>query len=387
MTTSERTRLVQHFCIREELATYDPYDIWKTAIGVRVKRLFNHRRPFGLLPAAALTVLDTFLNNRRRLCYAPQEYPVVRALAALSLLNLYRRTPQADLIVAAVVHLNWLAAHSCSGYSGPCWGLDFEYPVSRTVEYDSNTPLSTMTPYALEAFVRYAALTGDERFDNVIRGVFRFLECDLHIMKESDEYLATSYAARRDRIVVNAVSYTMYSYAMLLPYLTGEKRTAAEAKLQKLYAYVCSTQRRDGSWFYSPEGKSFIDCFHSCIVLKNIVKTAALVKLENWERIVSRGYSFLFDHMLDQKLYLFRRFAISNKPSIIKFDLYDNAEMLTLAILLDDRSLIEKLRLSIEQHFVVGHDIYSQIDIFGTRRNRNTLRWAVMPLMYAVSQI
>jgi hypothetical protein len=332
-------------------------------------------------------VLDTFLNNRRRLCYTAQEYPIVRAIAALSLLNLYRRTPQGDLLDAIVLHLNWLVAHTCTGYSGPCWGLDFEYPVSTTVEYDSNTPLSTITPYALEAFVRYAVLTDDGRFDNVIRGVFRFLEGDLCIMNESDKYLATSYAARRDRIVVNAVSYTMYSYAMLLPYLAGEERSAAEAKLKKLYAYVINAQRVDGSWFYSPESKSFIDCFHSCIILKNIAKTAALVKLENWERIVSRGYSYLLDHMLDPKLFLFQRFSISNKLSIVKFDLYDNAEMLNLGILLDDRPLVEKLRMSIEQHFVVGRDIYSQIDIFGIRRNRNTLRWAVMPFLYAASQM
>ena len=387
MPACDHDDLVRRFCIRPTLMTYDPYDIWKTWIGVRAKRLFNHRRSIGLLPAAALTVLDTFLNNRRRLFYTPQEYPVVRALAALSLLNLYCRTPEADLLDVIVPHLNWLVAHTCSGYSGPCWGLDFEYPVSRTVEYDSNTPLSTMTPYALEAFVRYAALAGDPRFNNVIRGIFRFLECDLCVMDESDEYLATSYASRRDRIVVNAVSYTMYSYALLLPYLAVEERSAAEAKIHKLYAFVRYAQRPDGSWFYSPEGNSFIDCFHSCIILKNIAKTAALVKLGNWERIVSKGYSYLLEHMLDRKLFLFRRFAISNKPSVIRFDLYDNAEMLNLGILLDDRSLIERLLMSIQQHFVVGRDIYSQIDIFGFRRNRNTLRWAVMPLMYAVSQL
>jgi hypothetical protein len=39
--------------------------------------------------------------------------------------------------------------------------------------------------------------------------------------------------------------------------------------------------------------------------------------------------------------------------------------------------LVEKLRMSIEQHFVVGHDIYFQVDTFGIRRNRNTIRYKV----------
>lgn len=379
--------LIRWFCVRETAVTYDPYDIWKTAIGVRVKRLFNHRRSVGLLPAAMLTVFDTVFNNSLRLGYSPQEYPIVRALAALSLMNLYRKTSAPDLLDAASQHLNWLADHTCNGYSGPCWGLNFEYPVNRTVEYSSNTPLSTMTPYVLEAFVRYTEVSGDRRFVDLIRGIFRFLEVDLCVMQETDSSLATSYATLRDRIVVNAVSYTMWSYAMLLPYLTEEQRCRASVKVKKLYVYVSNTQNADGSWFYSPEGASFIDCFHSCIVMKNIVKAASLVKLAGWEAVVARGYEYVLRYMFDEKEKLFRRFAISNKPGIVKFDLYDNAEMLSLAILCHDRGLIERLRVSIAEHFVVGHQVYSQIDVFGVRRNRDTLRWAVMPLMYALSQL
>ena len=36
----------------------------------------------GLGPAAILTVFDTFVNNRMRIGYRRQEYPIVRATAA-----------------------------------------------------------------------------------------------------------------------------------------------------------------------------------------------------------------------------------------------------------------------------------------------------------------
>jgi hypothetical protein len=90
--------------------------------------------------------------------------------------------------------------------------------------------------------------------------------------------------------------------------------------------------------------------------------------------------------MLDTRHFLFKRFSVKNKPSIVKFDLYDNAEMLNLALLLGDRCVADKLIASIDRNFRAGTDIYSQIDLFGVRRSRNTLRWAVMPYLYALSQ-
>ncbi len=86
-----------------------------------------------------------------------------------------------------------------------------------------------------------------------------------------------------------------------------------------------------------------------------------------------------------EKVGLFKRFSKSNKPSIVKFDLYDNAEMLNLAILMGDGSMVGELRKAIEKNFCVGEDIYSQIDIMGKKRNKNMLRWAVMPYLYALS--
>ena len=51
----DRLQLVERFCAREDLTTYDPYDIWKTPAGFAAKELirwnkegrpvhiFNHR--------------------------------------------------------------------------------------------------------------------------------------------------------------------------------------------------------------------------------------------------------------------------------------------------------------------------------------------------------
>jgi hypothetical protein len=303
------------------------------------------------------------------------------------LLNLYRRHREACLLGYAKEHLTWLAENSCEGFHGHCWGLGWRYPVGRGLVYDENAPYSTVTPYALEAFLRYSALSGDDRFNELIEGIFWFFEEDIQILEETDEHLVTSYGARRDRIAYNAISYSMYSYALLLEYIPKERVERTLVKIRKMYCYIRHHQAKDGSWLYSPEGTSFIDCFHSCFILKNTWKTNSIVSLPRSEEVIRKGYDYLKSRLYDVRTGLFRRFSVRNKPGVVRYDLYDNAEMLNLAILVGDGPLIASLADSIEKTFCAGSDIYSQIDVLGIRRCRNTLRWAVMPYLYALSEL
>jgi hypothetical protein len=378
---------IEQFCLRDDLSTYDPYDIWKTPAGFRVKRFYNSHPRLGLLPAAGLTLFDTVINNRSRWFYRKAEYPIVRAQAALALLNLYESSGTEAYARQAFTHLQWLAEHRCAGYRGCCWGLGFANSITRDILYQAGTPYTTMTPYPLEAMVRYRGLTGDSSLDSTIAGVRRFFDEDVFVMHEDAETMATSYAPFRDRIVTNAVSYAMFSYTLLLDFAPVTERLELRTRIRKLYEFVRRQQRADGSWLYSPQGSSFVDCFHSCIILKNLIKTARCVALDGAAAVIESGWSYLKRTLFDSREMLFRRFSIANKPGFVRFDLYDNAEALNLAILSGERDFAARIAASIERHFVRPDGIYSQIDRFGWLRNRNTLRWAVMPFLCAASSL
>lgn len=377
---------IEQYCDRSDLSTADPYDVWKTRPGFAVKGLFVRNRLTGLIPAAAIALFDTFINNRLRLFYRAQEYPIVRAMAAMAMLNLYGTGGPDRCLVAARRHLRWLAENPCTGYHGRGWGVGFAYWAGPGLVYDGNTPFTTVTPYVLEAFVAYGRATGDTQFDDCIRGVYQFLEKDVRVLAGTDEALATSYGPMRDRIVNNAISYTAYSYCLLLPYIPQADRGAVLDKVRRLYAFIRAGQRPDGSWLYSPQGRGFIDCFHSCIVLKNLVKAARYVPLSGCGWVVMRGRQYLKDNFLDQRRGLVKRFSLRHAPSLVKFDLYDNAEMMNLAILTGDRDLAVRLARSIRRWFCRRDAIYSQIDLLGIRRNKGMLRWAVMPYLLALSE-
>jgi hypothetical protein len=383
---SEINKVIERFCCKDDLSTFDPYDIWKTWYGLPAKKLYNMNNVVGLLPAAVLTLFDTYFNNNLRKSYVKQEYAIVRALAALALLNLYKSQGSVCYLNYIEKHIQWLADNPCIGHVYS-WGLGFTHAVSEDVIYDSNTPFTTITVYALEAFVEYIHITGRSDYLHIVNGVYDFFENSIKIMDETDDCLATSYGPLRDRVVINALSYTMFSYALLLQYIPDENKHKAMVKIQKLYNYIRNNQNENGAWFYSPQGNSFIDCFHSCIVLKNLIKTNLLLTLPNCSTIVEKGYAYLKNNFFDKKTHLFRRFSIANKPSLIRYDLYDNAEILNLAYLHNDLDLYYSLSASIKAYFCKGADIYSQIVEPGILRNKNMLRWAVMPYLHALSQL
>jgi len=383
--TNVADAMIRRFCMREGLSTYDPFDVWKTPLGFRVKDLCNTHRRLGFVPAGVLTVLDATVNNRARWFYRRQEFAIVRAWAALILLHTYRQTADPEYLTFARRHLEWLVEHSCEGYSGACWGLGFRYAVDAGLVYDANTPLSTMTPYAIEAFIAYTEVTEDRQFESTIRSTYRFFDEDIEVIEETEDYLVTSYAPMRDRRVVNAVSYVLYTYTLLLPYLDAHDQQTVRAKIPKLYAFVQREQREDGSWPYSPDGRSFIDCFHSCIVVKNLIKAARRHPLPGSQEMIDKGYRYIKDNFFVAEAGLFKRFTLTYTPALVRFDLYDNAEMLNLAKLMGDHKLSHALATAIQDRFVHRGDVFSQIDRWGFRRNKNMLRWAVLPYLYALS--
>lgn len=380
-------KIVEYFTAKENLSSYDPYDIWKTKIGIEIRRVFYKNKYLGLIPAALLSLFDYYLNNKARLFYKKQEFPITRAQAALALCNLYKEKEEKKYLEYAKKHIDWLLENYSKGYSGYCWGLNFTWVYSSESVYDSNIPFSTHTPYPLEALITYYQLTGDKDVLEPIKSVFHFLENDLQIMIEREDILVISYGAEKDRIVTNANSYVMYMYAMLLPFFP-DKKEYIENKIEKIYHFLISVQNDNGSLFYAPyDDNSFIDCFHSCFVLKNIYKTNQLFALNSASLIVQKGYDYILNNFLDTDHFLFKRFAISNKPSLVKFDLYDNAEMLNLANVLEDEVTVHKLEKAINDSFIKKNVIYSTVDIFGWQRNANHLRWAVMPYLYALSNV
>ena len=378
---------IEHI-LGQDLVTYDPYDLWRTNVGIWLKKTYYRNGKIAFPIVAPFSILDTYAPKLIRIFLKLREYPMVRAFAALSALNLYEITADKKYIEFAEQSIKWLINNKCSGYHGASWGINIPW-MTKTGFLPASTPFVTNTPYCVEALLKYSDITKDKQSLQVALSSLGFLEKDLNVLFDEPDKLALSYGpGYGKRIVINANSYAMMMYAIFAGRLS-DKRTILLEKAARIFNFIKSRQNSDGSWFYyDDEGKgNFIDCFHSCFILKNLIKFGKFAGVDV-SLIVNKGLEYILNNFLDSKYFMARRFSISSDPSLVKFDLYDQAELLNILLMTNRNDLAEKLHDSIVKNFYIpskGTFGY-QIDIFGRLNKMTYLRWAVMPTVFVLSE-
>jgi len=355
---------------------------------LKAKELYYSKGVIAIPLVAPLAVLNQYAPRFLRFFLKPQEFPIVRAFAVLSALNLYEAIKDKEYLEIAGESVRWLIANKLEGYHGACWGLNMPW-MTKTGYCSSLTPNITSTPYCFEALMRYHDFTDDLSAYDTALSSLGFLENDIKVLYEDNMQMAISYGpVMSDNIVINASSYAMMMYSVLGT-LNPENRDKMFAKAKKLRAFILDNQNSDGSWWYYSkiEKGNFIDCFHSCIVLKNLIKSQKNLGL-NDHCHVDLGLDYLIKNHLDRKLYLAKRFSVSSNPSVVKYDLYDQAELMNIFLLCNKLDDAKKIHDSIIKHFYMPQKgtFGSEILLMGKLNKMKYLRWAVMPSIYVISE-
>ena len=372
------------------LETFDPYDLWSTQIGVNVRKRFYRGRLSGKIGAVSLGLLDWLTPHAsRRITQAQtRRYPIVIAHEVLRLQQLHQLD---ENTAQQLLQQLMAAATDLSGKTGWSWGLGFSW-MSKNGLYPDNIPFVTHTPYAMEALLiltEFTSLADTAR--EMFLSTWDFLQ-SLKVMYEDDSQLALSYApVDEPRIVINANSYAAYAYAMHAVHGAQENREAAILKVNKLLQWVTCQQHENGSWDYYADSDpgNFIDCFHSCFVVKNLLKTQQLLPetstLSNPS--IHAGWAFIQDQLYDSKMGLCRRFIKKNIRDPYVWDLYDQAEYLNLLIKFGETDQAQQFAKRVIKHFAKGNDWYCKVDILGRQWGKNFQRWGIAPFHLAHSHL
>ena len=365
--------------------SFDPYDLWRTSLGVRSRRKFYKGKLLGKLGAASLAVADWLAPQLSRSLLGAQKrpYPI---LSALNILRLACEGVKIDCRAA----LEDLRAQQ-SKTKFVAWGLGFPW-MSKNGLYGPETPFVTHTPYVMEALL---VLAKNEmcraQAMAMFHGTWDFLQ-SLKVMYEGEDALALSYAPVDElRIVVNANSYAAFAYALHAMHGRENIREEARKKATRLVRWVVRQQGKEGEWFYyaDREPGNFIDCFHSCFVVKNLIKTRNL--LPETRKIVDgaieRGWHYIRTRFYDPRKGFVRRFTVRAHRDPFRWDLYDQAEFLGLLVDFGELKWAKEFAERVEKRFRKGDDWYCRIDIFGRRWGKNFLRWGIAPFWYHLARL
>ena len=219
-----------------------------------------------------------------------------------------------------------------------------------------------------------------------MESIGRFVFARIPAVEMSPGVKASAYSPIDARRVVNASAYRGFLLAV-----AGTRFEHPEWvwEARAMLAFVLESQREDGSWLYAMDGKDkFVDNFHTCFVLKNLVKADRVLQDSAIRDAITRGYAFYKAFLLDS-VGLPRPFARTQRPTLLRRDLYDYAEGINLALLLRDddadaRSIAGRLVGDLLADWVMpdGHFVTRQT-VFG----RNTVpyhRWAQAQMFHAL---
>jgi hypothetical protein len=369
--------------------SYDPYDLWGTRYGLEARRLYYAKHPLGLPMIAPLLLAEILVPSLRRVFVEPESFATSDGQLVLAFLNLYGSFGDERYLGKARQLADRILSYSIRGYSGLCWGYPFNWQHQRGM-WAKDIPYITCTPYCYEAFAALVETTGEESYAEVARSIAKFVFVDLRDTETAAGAAAASYSPKDDSVVVNASAYRAW-----VLFDAAERFGKAQylAKAERNLAFILQSQRDDGSWFYAmDEYGQFIDHFHTCFVLKNLVKINRLLKRVEIEGAIEAGYQFYARALFDAEG-LPRSFAIKPRTGIVRLEMYDFAEAITLGTLL--RAQIPEayehaLRLAAvlcqEYQLRDGHFV-TRVYRGGIRHTFPFLRWPQAQLFLALTNV
>jgi hypothetical protein len=320
------------------LASHDPYSLWSTSYGIWSKQFYQRNKKLGLLAIAPIIVGDILAPKLLRTFLPKYRYPIADAHIILAKCNQYRTTSKSKYLVEAETLAEELLAQSLftpqSGYHGHCWGYPFNWQTNQGL-WESSTPLITTTPYCYSAFVTLYECTRNHKYYDIAKSCIEFALRDLNTTIIDENRASSSYSPIDSTLVINANAYRLY---MLIDWLHRTQDCSYSiTMLEPFINFILSSQNDDGSWFYALSSQSdrFIDNFHTCLVLKNLIKVNSYLKRDDISQAINRGYDYYIENLLGDD-YTPRPFSVLSRSNPVSLEMYDYAESINLAFLLKD---------------------------------------------------
>jgi len=312
--------------------SYDHQSFFASKMGRGAKALYYRKPALGTLAVAPMIFCEAFLPSARRLFWKPQRFAIADAHYAMGFAFLAGIYGGDKYYRRAVHFLDVLQETRCRDYEDYCWGYPFDWE-TRTGTLKAGTPLITTLPYVYEAFSAVYAIDGNPKWFQIMQSIANHGFSAYRDMETSPETASCGYTPFPDDPcgVVNASAYRAFLLTKAGIELS-EPRYLAAAK--RNLNFVLASQNADGSWYYSTEGaRDFVDHFHTCFVLKALVKIEGLMPSPNTWSAIQSGVNYYVKNLVDAQG-LPVPFSKRPRMTVYRKELYDYAECINLGALL-----------------------------------------------------
>lgn len=293
------------YCESEQFKGWDPYD------GLNSK-VFQTLPFFKNSALCRLAVIQGFKRspvNFRRLAMVPKEHNAKGiGLFLQGYCNLYKaviKNPElaeslgsAKELLARVRELaDLLISMQSKGYSGACWGYNFDWQARRLFLFPKQTPTVVATCFCATALMDAYEITGNKDYLDVALSSAEFVLKDLHRTPINGGFLFSYSPLQGNDTVFNASLLGSRLLACCYHYTGNETyRDAARSSVEA----CCKAQSEDGSWVYGMlEVQSWIDSFHTGYNLDALIAYEEMTGDTTYHNAIDRGFKFYIENFFE----------------------------------------------------------------------------------------
>jgi len=280
---------VRSYVEKEEFRGYDPYDI------------LNSSWPFGALgkwgPIIAIQLQKRNPFNWRKILGVKKGYnPKGMGLLLHAYSYKYKSQPDAETRQQMDFLFDWLMNNSSQGYSGLCWGYNFDW-ASPAKYLKAYSPSIVVSGFVAKGIYAYYEATKDPKAADALKSIGDFVLKDLAV-SEDESGTCFSYTTIATDACYNASMLGADLMAFLFQ-ITDEQSYADKAK--RLVDFTVAKQHADGHWNYNIDlatgaEKTQID-FHQGYVLDSIANVMKLTGLSGaqYDNALKKGTAYYFE--------------------------------------------------------------------------------------------
>jgi len=266
---------------------FDTHDALNSQL---LRRLSFGNRFLGIIFIQILKRLP--INLRPALGIKRDYNPKGMGLFLSSYLKKYQFTGDEIDLLKAEFLIEWLKGNASIGYSGYCWGYNFDW-MDRSFFTPAGTPTVVNTSFIASAFLDAYDVTQNAEHLHIARSACNFFLKDLNIVHTNDG-MYFSYTPFDERCVHNANALASATLAKVYHY-TDETELLDYAK--RAMDFTINHQRPNGSWPYG-EGsmESWMDNYHTGFVLEAIADFTNSTHVDDYKSELQSGYRFFRDN-------------------------------------------------------------------------------------------
>ena len=292
-------------CKQENFKGWDPYDGLNSKV-FQALPFFKHSA------LCRLIVIQGFKRcpiNLRKIALVPKEYNAKGIGLFLSgYCNLHKvvsRHPEWSEQIGSPEEIEkqisklatLLISLQSRGYSGACWGYNFDWQARRLFLFPKYTPTVVATNFCATALMEAYEITRNEEYLNTALSAAQFVINDLHRTPYKDGFLFSYSPLPGNDTVFNASLLGSRLLSFCYHYTHNDQyRELAEQSIKA----CCAGQREDGAWVYGMlPVQSWVDSFHTGYNLDALIAYQELTGDEKYRSFVDKGFDYYIHHFFE----------------------------------------------------------------------------------------